>query len=315
MKQKSLVLATIFIVFAYLSTLFYSIYYNASNYDETANIVAGLSIWKHGRFDLYRVNPPLYKIIAAAPLLACDPHVNWKSYYEYTRSREPGARPEFSMAIEFAQNNRENLRRYLIIARLACVPFALLGAYYTWRWGTELFGALLLFFFACLLALRRARAEKCDSATLDYICLLAPGVTLFVFVSLQSGFSRHFRYVLPALPCFYIMASSVFSERTRLDRTWFRALAFGCVVWFVASALSVFPHSLSYFNALAGGPRNAWRYFLESNLDWGQDGYALQAWLDRRERQDVLESVAFVIPRLLRARHFLSHFENDAEYE
>ncbi len=543
MKQKSLVLATIFIVFAYLSTLFYSIYYNASNYDETANIVAGLSIWKHGRFDLYRVNPPLYKIIAAAPLLACDPHVNWKSYYEYTRSREPGARPEFSMAIEFAQNNRENLRRYLIIARLACVPFALLGAYYTWRWGTELFGAragvvalafwafcpnlltwsafvlpdlpatalgvafgyyfwrwlkspswgdvfwlglllgatwltkftwvllvpltpaiflasyvikrdrsrraffsqalqlivvfgigafflnlgygfegtfkplgefkfcsrtlagaqslvetapepgkrykggnrfkgsalasiptpvpesyllgidlqkvdfekglpsyfngewsergwklfywecaafkiplgaLLLFFFACLLALRCARAEKCDSATLDYICLLAPGVTLFVFVSLQSGFSRHFRYVLPALPCFYIMASSVFSERTRLDRTWFRALAFGCVVWFVASALSVFPHSLSYFNALAGGPRNAWRYFLESNLDWGQDGYALQAWLDRRERQDVMiklrdqfaESAAAManypaIPALLDQVSSDSTFESD----
>ncbi|MBQ9371183.1 MAG: hypothetical protein IJU03_03235, partial [Thermoguttaceae bacterium] len=146
----------------------------------------------------------------------------------------------------------------------------------------------LLFFAACYLALRGARGVDRREALRDELCLLAPGLTLFVFVSLQSGFSKHFRYVLPAAPCFYIFASSVFAEKNLSNHAWRRFLAYCSLAWFVIGALSVFPHSLSYFNELAGGPRNAWRYFLDSNLDWGQDTYALQAWLDRRGQKDVM---------------------------
>ena len=507
MKRNLRLIATLVVALVYLSTLLYSVFYCASNNDETANIVAGLTIWKQGRFDLYQVNPPLYKMIGSAPLLLCEPNYDWRSYYSHTKRLEPDSRPEFGIAMEFAQNNREKLRFYLVLARLACIPFALLGAYFTWRWARELFGdraglvalifwslcpnlltwsafvlpdmpatslgvvfgyyfwqwikspswrdvywlggclgaawltkftwvllvpvvpaiwlacfalskertsraffsqlaqlvvvflvgafilnlgygfegsfkplgeykfcshtlagadslvdkepdpgkrykggnrfketalgsipvpapesfltgidlqkvdfekglpsyfngewsnrgwklfywkcaafkiplgAWLLFFAACYLALRGARGVDRREALRDELCLLAPGLTLFVFVSLQSGFSRHFRYVLPALPCFYIFASSVFAEKNWSTRLWGRALAYGCLAWFVASALSVFPHSLSYFNELAGGPRNAWRYFLDSNLDWGQDTYALQDWLERRGQKDVM---------------------------
>jgi hypothetical protein len=31
------------------------------------------------------------------------------------------------------------------------------------------------------------------------------------------------------------------------------------------------PHELSFFNALAGGPGGGRRFFVDSNLDWGQD--------------------------------------------
>jgi len=39
----------------------------------------------------------------------------------------------------------------------------------------------------------------------------------------------------------------------------------------VASALSVYPHQLAYFNEIAGGPQNGHGHLLHSNLDWGQD--------------------------------------------
>ncbi len=133
MRRNSRFIATLVVALVYLSTLLYSVYYCASNCDETANIVAGLTIWKKGRFDLYQVNPPLYKMIGSAPLLLCEPYYDWRSYYPHTTRREPDSRPEFGIAIEFAQNNRENLRFYLVLARLACVPFALLGAFFTWR--------------------------------------------------------------------------------------------------------------------------------------------------------------------------------------
>jgi hypothetical protein len=48
--------------------------------------------------------------------------------------------------------------------------------------------------------------------------------------------------------------------------------------WALTSSLWFFPHNLSYFNELVGGPRNGSDYLLGSNVDWGQDlYYALSA--------------------------------------
>ena len=54
------------------------------------------------------------------------------------------------------------------------------------------------------------------------------------------------------------------------------ALAIQCV-----SAATIAPHYLSYFNALAGGPANGFRYLADSNIDWGQDLPALRAAFER----------------------------------
>ena len=52
-KLNSRILAPIIVALVYFPTLLYCAYYNASNPCETANIVAGVTILKHGRFDLY----------------------------------------------------------------------------------------------------------------------------------------------------------------------------------------------------------------------------------------------------------------------
>jgi hypothetical protein len=46
----------------------------------------------------------------------------------------------------------------------------------------------------------------------------------------------------------------------------------------ISESLSVYPHSLSFFNMLAGGPAAGHRHLLDSNLDWGQDLYCLKDW-------------------------------------
>jgi hypothetical protein len=53
----------------------------------------------------------------------------------------------------------------------------------------------------------------------------------------------------------------------------------GAVAWAVASSLWVYPHSLSYFNELVGGPANGSEYLVDSNIDWGQDLLFLRDWL------------------------------------
>ena len=44
----------------------------------------------------------------------------------------------------------------------------------------------------------------------------------------------------------------------------------------------VHPHYLAYFNELAGGPRNGYKYLVDSNLDWGQELMQLKGWLQKR---------------------------------
>ncbi len=41
--------------------------------DEVGHLAAGLSHWQLGRFDLYHVNPPLVRMVAAVPVLFAQP--------------------------------------------------------------------------------------------------------------------------------------------------------------------------------------------------------------------------------------------------
>ncbi len=114
--------------------------------------------------------------------------------------------------------------------------------------------------------------------------LLAPALLVFVFVSSQTGFSVNARYVILALPFFYIWLSKVaivfsVSSPGRRNRV-FAVAVLGSLAWSVTSSVLVFPHSLSYFNELAGGPKQGGRHLLGSNFDWGQDIWRLKTWLE-----------------------------------
>ena len=89
----------------------------------------------------------------------------------------------------------------------------------------------------------------------DEIAVLAPFLTILIFVSSQTGFSVHSRYVIPALPFLFVWTSKVgrvFEMRPLTKRRLTMAATVAlAVVWSVGSRLAVYPHSLSYFNELA----------------------------------------------------------------
>jgi len=41
----------------------------------------------------------------------------------------------------------------------------------------------------------------------------------------------------------------------------------------------IYPHPLTYFNELAGGPDGGYRWLVDSNLDWGQNLWGLRDWM------------------------------------
>lgn len=115
---------------------------------EPAFLASGISHWEFGRFESYRVNPPLVRMVAAIPVLAAGYKSDWSNFYE-----GPGARAEFPLGEAFLKANGRDAVPLFFYARWACIPFSLLGAYFAYRWARELYGArsglvtLLLYVF------------------------------------------------------------------------------------------------------------------------------------------------------------------------
>lgn len=109
--------------------------------------------------------------------------------------------------------------------------------------------------------------------------LLSPAAVIFVLVSSQTGFTHHLKYVLPAFPFVFVWVSKV-AHPHAFSRPQIRAVVGLLLLWVIVSSLRVYPHSLSYFNELAGGPERGHEHLHGSNLDWGQDLLYLKRWLN-----------------------------------
>jgi hypothetical protein len=113
----------------------------------------------------------------------------------------------------------------------------------------------------------------------DELVLLFPAVGILVLVSSQTGFSGHCRYAIPALPFLYVWTGKFACTVVGKARASAGIVIGALLLWVVFSSFAVYPHSLSYFNELAGGPLNGPSYLLGSNIDWGQDLLFLKRWL------------------------------------
>lgn len=115
--------------------LLYSAYAHSPTLNEPAHLAAGLSHWKFGRFDLYRVNPPLVRLVAALPVIAAGYEEDWSGY-----STGPDSRPVYRVGEDFVAANGPRTQHLTTIARWACLPFCLLGAITCYLWARDLYG-------------------------------------------------------------------------------------------------------------------------------------------------------------------------------
>lgn len=452
------------------SLLLWMAWRNSAVIDESGHLPAGVSHLMLGRFDLYNVNPPLVRSVAAIPVCLLKPNLDWQRFSDRSRDRA-----EFQVAADFFDANHDRVRLFLFLSRLAIVPFSLLGALICFRWAVDLYGSnaglfvLLLWCFsptvlahgclntpdvaaaatgaaACYLvwkwvsnptpsgalasglalgvaqltkftnlflylcvvvvwsvfrwsqpklakqspsfiqlstallcsvvvincgygfedvgqSLRRlpvssqifvtasefpvvnriliplpasyvkgidqvrfefegkpwsyirgthqqggwwyyylytfavkstagqialwflttascfaARGSFCLPRFVDEMCVVLPGLSLVAFVSSQTGFSHHHRYVLPSLPFLFVVCGRLVSGG--FGRVmWLRNTCGLLIVCSICSSLTCYPHCLSYFNEPSGGPRNGWSHLDRSNVDWGQDLVYLSDWL------------------------------------
>ncbi len=123
------------LLMVHASLLAWTAYRDSPAWDEVGHLPAGISHWHFGRFDLFYVNPPLVRMVAAVPVVLAGPKTDWSRY-----SNQSSARSEFAVGASFVAANGKRSFWYFTLARWVCIPFSLLGGYVCFRWARELYG-------------------------------------------------------------------------------------------------------------------------------------------------------------------------------
>ena len=119
------------------SLLAWSAYCHSPVFNELGHLPAGLSHIQLCRFDLYSVNPPLVRTVAAVGVSLAHPKTDWTRYVA-----TPAVRSEVPVGLDFLKANGAQSFWLYTIGRWACIPFSLFGGYVCFRWAKSLYGAI-----------------------------------------------------------------------------------------------------------------------------------------------------------------------------
>ena len=160
-------------------------------------------------------------------------------------------------------------------------PHYFMGAWLTSEdWYFFIFSVLVKTPLAMLIMLIVAFAlfpKLKNDRTIDMILIMLTVVGITLFFSL-SQYKLGVRHLLPIYPLIFIFLAMLYQyaqEHLNLKRALYVLFA-----WYLISSVAVHPHYLSYFNELIGGSANGYKYFLDSNVDWGQDLNAVTPWMN-----------------------------------
>lgn len=131
--------------------------------------------------------------------------------------------------------------------------------------------AIILFIAAVVAGIRSRSFE---------LYALLTFVVLFMAAASAGHIDLGIRYVLPIYPFIYAAIAIAFGrqQQTRGLRVVIAIL----VLWHAGENLISYPSHIAYFNELIGSTRNADKFLIDSNLDWGQDLRRLDQWCRQR---------------------------------
>ena len=130
-------------------------------------------------------------------------------------------------------------------------------------------GALLVATVAGAILARRASPTTRRAILLSTLPVVLTAAVVWL-VALRSNLNIGDRHILPVYPALFLTLGLLARRRALLGT----ALVF--LAAHAAASFAIRPHYLAGFNALAGGPAQAHRLFVDSSLDWGQDLPALR---------------------------------------
>ncbi len=122
------------LILVHTTLLAYSATQHSPVFVEGSNFIAGIRFWQTGQHDLFKVNPPLSRIICALPVVIAGVDMDWSAL----NTRD--LRPEYLLAEDFFDANGSRSIWLCTLARWVCIPFSTLGLIVCFLWGRELYG-------------------------------------------------------------------------------------------------------------------------------------------------------------------------------
>ncbi|MFQ5806555.1 MAG: glycosyltransferase family 39 protein [Phycisphaerae bacterium] len=105
-------------------------------------------------------------------------------------------------------------------------------------------------------------------------------VVVFLGVAMAASLNIGLRHVLTIYPFLFMLAGKGAESLWR--RSWRGGALIVLGAGYLGQAAMIAPHHLSYFNLLAGGPRNGHKLLIGSNYDAGQNDHFLRRYIEER---------------------------------
>lgn len=104
--------------------------------------------------------------------------------------------------------------------------------------------------------------------------LLWPVLFYTIYFNFSYNAQMGLRHYLIVFPLMYVFAGQLFKGWHQFTRTQ-KGLSFALALYLVASVISYYPNYLGYFNEIVWDRKMAYKYLAGSNLEFGQDYFAL----------------------------------------
>ena len=150
----------------------------------------------------------------------------------------------------------------------------------------------------CFMVASKDRSQLGEAAFILFMPLL-----LLVVISSQKV-NIGLRHLLPAYPFLFVFLGYLPTIGRKAVRYGRYGFVFFCF-WYAASAAMIHPNQLAFFNGFIGGPKNGYKYLVDSNLDWGQDLPALKRYMD----ENAIDSVKIAYFGLSDPRYYGIEYE------
>jgi len=141
--------------------------------DEYAHVPAGVAYLRYGAFDLYAKNPPLFKMLMAAPVVLAG------AAAPQPPQNLTGGWAPWEYGSRFLAVNRDRYIRLFFLARLVAIAAGLLTGLILYRWARELFAAPAAAVATALYFLDPTVLAHSHLATVDAAAMLS--ITLSVY--------------------------------------------------------------------------------------------------------------------------------------
>ncbi len=134
-----------------------------------------------------------------------------------------------------------------------------------------------------LFSLRRSFFDHPAEELLLLLSAAAIFSFFFLFCSAQIGF----RYLLPMMPFLFVLLGRLWPAAGAASSRLPKAAVAVLTGWMIVSCLSFYPHFLSYTTEVVPDRKMIYRYMADSNVDWGQNAYYVQRWIDRHKGEPI----------------------------